>query len=96
MDYQLTAKLLGPPLAVFLGAYNFTFSQNVMPHLYSNSPAVLTTLFEKIYHRGASTIAPIAAIAIASNAYLAYQSRGENKRRMYGAAAVLVLSLIHI
>ncbi|KAK4553042.1 hypothetical protein LTR86_009966 [Recurvomyces mirabilis] len=65
-----------------------------MPHLYGNSPAVLTPLFEKIYHRGASTIALIAAIAIASNAYLAYESRDEKKRRMYGAAAMLVFATL--
>ncbi|KAK3670070.1 hypothetical protein LTR78_010010 [Recurvomyces mirabilis] len=82
--------------SMFLGAYNSTFSQNVKPHLYGNSPAVLTPLYEKIYHRGASTIAPIAAIAIASNAYLAYQSRDEKKRRMYGTAAVLVFTTLSL
>ncbi|KAK5110825.1 hypothetical protein LTR62_005536 [Meristemomyces frigidus] len=90
MDTIRTAKLLAVPAALFLGSYNLTFSQNVMPHLYNDSAAVLTPLFEKIYHRGAATILPIATIAIASNAYLAYESSDYNKRRLYTSAALLV------
>lgn len=93
MDTILIAHLLAIPGAFILGSYNATFSQNVMPHLYSQSPSVVAPLFDKIYHRGGATIAPIATVTIVANGYLAYASGG-TKRRFYTAAAALVLATL--
>jgi hypothetical protein len=93
MDAIQAAKLLSIPTAFFLGSYNFTFSQNVMPHFYSASPSVIAPAFDKIYHRGGATILPIATIAIAANAYLAFES-GSSKRLLYGTAAALVAATL--
>ncbi|EMC94883.1 hypothetical protein BAUCODRAFT_36156 [Baudoinia panamericana UAMH 10762] len=93
MDSTRISQLLAIPGAFFLGSYNATFSQNVMPHLYSLSPSEVTPIFEKIYHRGAATILPIASIAIAANGYLSYES-DTTKRRLYGTAAVLMVATL--
>jgi hypothetical protein len=91
MDPVLFAKLVSIPGAFFLGSYNFTFSQNVVPHLYRQTASVATPIFDKIFHRGGATIMPVAACAIAANCYLAYRG-DKTHRRMYGAAAVLIAS----
>lgn len=93
MDTLFAAKLIAIPGAFLLGSYNFTFSQNVMPHLLDQSASVVTPLFDKIYHRGGATIAPIAAIVITANGYLAYKSTGV-QRQLYGTAAALVFATL--
>jgi hypothetical protein len=93
MDAIFAAKLIAIPGALMLGSYNFTFSQNVMPHLLEVSPSIVAPAFDKIYHRGGATIAPIAATVILANGYLAYQSTG-TKRQLYGSAAVFVASTL--
>lgn len=93
MDTKSTCKFLAVSGALFLGSYNFTFSQNVMPHLVSLKPADVTPIFTKIYYKGASTILPIAAVTIAANAHLAYKGTG-TRRQVHGIAAVLVFSTL--
>lgn len=86
MTTLLAAKLLALPIPLLLSAYNITFSQNVVPHLLPHPPSLTTPIFARIYHRGAYTIAPLAAIAITANLYLAYKSTGF-RRELYGTAA---------
>lgn len=93
MDTTLLAHLLAIPSTFFLGSYNLTFSQNVMPHLYSTSSSVVAPLFDKIYHRGGATILPIATVAIAANGYLAYENNG-TKSQLYATAAVFTLATL--
>ncbi|KAH0283454.1 hypothetical protein M436DRAFT_82386 [Aureobasidium namibiae CBS 147.97] len=91
MDSTLTAQIISISGAFFLGSYNTTFSQNVIPHLYNLPSSISTPLFDKIFHKGGATIMPIATVAIAANCYLAYNSDGTT-RKLYGSAAILVLA----
>jgi hypothetical protein len=91
MDSKLAAQLVSISSAFFLGSYNTTFSQNVVPHLYDQTASVAAPIFDKIFHKGGATIMPIATVAITANCYLAYQSDGIS-RRLYGTAAALVLA----
>jgi hypothetical protein len=91
MDSKLAAQLVSNSSAFFLGSYNTTFSQNVVPHLYDQTASVAAPIFDKIFHKGGATIMPIATIAITVNCYLAYQSDGI-LRWLYGTAAALILA----
>lgn len=91
MDTTLTAQIISISSAFFLGSYNTTFSQNVIPHLCSLPSSISTPLFDKIFHKGGATIMPIATVAIAANCYLAYTSEGAT-RKLYGSAAALVFA----
>ena len=91
MDSTLTAQIISISSAFFLGSYNTTFSQNVIPHLYNLPSSVSTPLFDKIFHKGGATIMPIATVAIAANCYLAYNSDGTT-RKLYGSAAALIFA----
>jgi hypothetical protein len=89
----LIAKLVAIPSAFLLGSYNFTFSQNVMPHLIQQNPSVVTPVFVKIYYTGAATIAPVAMAAITSYGYLAYNSNVTN-RKLYMTSAILMFGTL--
>jgi hypothetical protein len=91
MDSKLAAQIISISSAFFLGSYNTTFSQNVVPHLYDQSAAIAAPIFDKIFHKGGQTIMPIATVAIATNCYLAYQSDGM-PRKLYGTAAALIFA----
>jgi hypothetical protein len=91
MDSKLTAQTISISSAFFLGSYNTTFSQNVVPHLYNQPASLAAPIFDKIFHKGGQTIMPIATVAIATNCYLAYQSDGM-ARRLYGTAAALIFA----
>lgn len=93
MDPIFAAKFLAIPGGFLLGSYNFTFSQNVVPHIFKQPASVTAPIFAKIYNIGASTILPVAATSIAAYAYLAYTSNPE-KRRLYGTAAVLMFATL--
>ena len=88
------AKILAIPSGFILGSYNAVFSQNVIPHLYAVPPSISAPIFAKIYYRGASTIVPIAATAIASYGYLAYNSSNPSHRNRYMVAAVLTFGTL--
>jgi hypothetical protein len=89
----LIAKIVAIPSAFLLGSYNFTFSQNVMPHLIHQNPSIITPVFAKIYYTGAATIAPVAMAAIASYGYLAYKSDTTN-RKFYTTSALLMFGTL--
>jgi hypothetical protein len=91
MDSKLATQIISISSAFFLGSYNTTFSQNVVPHLYNQSASIAAPLFDKIFHKGGQTIMPITTVAIATNCYLAYQSDGMS-RRLYGTAAALIFA----
>jgi hypothetical protein len=76
-------------LAWYLGLCGH--SQNVIPHLYNQPAPITTPIFDKIFHKGGTTIMPIATVAIATNCYLAYQSDGL-PRRLHGTAAALIFA----
>jgi hypothetical protein len=92
MDSTLTAQIISISSAFFLGSYNTTFSQNVIPHLYTLPASITAPIFDKIFHKGGQTIMPIATVAIAANCYLAYQSDDKSSRQLYGTAAALIFA----
>jgi hypothetical protein len=92
MDSKLVAQLVSISSAFFLGSYNTTFFQNVIPHLYTLPSSISAPLFDKIFHKGGQTIMPIATVAIAANCYLAYQSDDKSSRQLHGTAAALIFA----
>lgn len=92
MDTTLTVQIISISSAFFLGSYNTTFSQNVIPHLYNLPSSISSPLFDKIFHKGGATIMPIATVAIAANCYLAYNSNNGTTRKLYGSAAALIFA----
>ncbi|QIW99649.1 hypothetical protein AMS68_005167 [Peltaster fructicola] len=93
MDYTTIAKSVAIPSAFLLGSYNFVFSQNVVPHLYTAPPSISTPIFAKIFNIGGSTIAPVAASTILAYSYLSYNSTS-TKRNLYATSAALTLSTL--
>lgn len=92
MDSTLAAQIISISSAFFLGSYNTTFSQNVIPHLYTLPASITAPIFDKIFHKGGQTIMPIATVAIAANCYLAYRSDDTSSRQLYGTAAALIFA----
>ncbi|KAH0359578.1 hypothetical protein KCU65_g9872, partial [Aureobasidium melanogenum] len=88
MDTDLVAKFLAIPCGFLMASYNATFSQNVMPHLYTQPASVVAPIFAKIYKVGFSTMLPLASTAIVAYSYLAYSST-PRERQLYGTAAAL-------
>lgn len=93
MDLPSIAQSIAIPSGFLLGSYNFVFSQNVIPHLYTAPASISTPMFAKIFHIGSGTIAPVAASTILAYSYLSYQSTA-TKRTIYATSAVLTLSTL--
>lgn len=93
MDTNLIAKLLAIPCGFLMASYNATFSQNVMPHLYTQPASVVAPIFAKIYKTGFRTMLPLASTAIVAYSYLAYSST-PRERQLYGSAAALTFATL--
>lgn len=93
MDLPTIAKSIAVPSGFLLGSYNFVFSQNVIPHLYTAPASISTPMFAKIFNIGGSTIAPIAASTILAYSYLSYSSTS-TKKTIYATSAALTLSTL--
>lgn len=90
MDSILAAKLIALPAAFFAGSYNFAFSQNAVPILYSQPNSVSTKVFAQVYYNGLNILAPVNVLGAAAFAYLAYRARDSSQRDFYTSGAVLM------
>lgn len=94
MDSTFIAKFIAVPTSFLLGSYNAVFSQNIIPHLYTAPPSITAPAFAKIYYLGGSTIAPTAAAAILSYAYLSYDSSNHTRRTLYATSGALTFGTL--
>lgn len=94
MDATLASQTLAISSSFALSSYNFTFSHNVIPHLYTLSPSISTPIFADVFRIASATIAPTAAVAIAGYGYLSYSSHETYKCQLYGSAAILTFATL--
>lgn len=87
---QLT-QLVAIPIALMLGGYQSSFSQNTIPNVLDQPASVTTPVFTRIYYSGYAVVLPAAVIGGAANAYLAYAL--PSQRVLYASAAASILSL---
>jgi hypothetical protein len=86
MAYTTIAKSILIPISFLLAGYGTSSSQNTLPMLYSQSPAVSTSIFKGVYYSGFSVIVPGALMSTAAASYLAYVL--PTQRTLYVTAAV--------
>ncbi|CAN8095238.1 unnamed protein product [Discula destructiva] len=86
--FRTTTTLLGVTSTFLLGGMNMATSLLFIPHLVTLPTETSTRIFEKLFHDGAKAVIPLAATAILSLGYLAYET--PVKRPELVAAAGLV------
>lgn len=94
MDAIFAAKLTALSTVLAACGYYTCSSQNPAVILLSQPASVSTPFFTSMYYRGAAVVGPAAVIATTSFGYLAYASADPNKRKMYGASAVLSMAAL--
>lgn len=88
-----TSIFLAPAAAIFNAGYGWAMTQNVMPLLYNDGAAHITTpIFRQIFYGGAFVAIPCSAGSLAMSAYLAYVSTDAVQRKLYLAATAMSLA----
>lgn len=94
MDSLLVARLNAVPIAFLTSDYLTSAFHNSLPLLYNQPPSISTTIFARVYYRGAAFVIPTTLISSAALTYLAYSIPA--RRTIYGAAAGAVFSILPI
>ncbi|KAK4613268.1 hypothetical protein CLAFUW4_09698 [Fulvia fulva] len=87
------AQVLGLSGASALSAYIASFSLVGVPVAAMAPTDLATKQWLKMFHIGKNSVPPLAAPIAACFAFLAYQARDLQKRYLYGAAAILPLTI---
>lgn len=79
-----TSIFLAPAAALFNAGYGWAYTQNVMPILYDDGTAQVTTpIFRQIFYSGAYVALPCSLGSMIMSAYLAYLCTDARQKQLY-------------